>query len=177
MFAHSWGFVFDARKDSSDKIGVLESYEYFNGHTKVTFGVTQNGSISGAIYCDKHLGFLPLSNIVKNEDDANKFIRSRRGIYTVVGHSMFIGMAKVKVNGKGTPDCSFEVENLDLFVPIGDSTNEGKPVIICDKVGVVEGLHRHIVSEKVYNGYLTKVTSELLKYPLDDKAKYFLSRC
>ena len=169
MFTHSQGYIFNARQDPNGKMGVLESYKYFNGYVDIIFGVTQTGHITKAVYCDRHIGFKPLSDIVTSEESLNLFLKSRRGTYAVIGSATMFGVAKVNRE-------TGEIRKFDLYTPIGDNICDGKPVVICDKVSNVKGFHHSIVNDNVYKILTQTIMSELSKLDFSSKGSFLKGR-
>lgn len=171
MITHSQGYIFDARLDSDGKkVGILESYKYFNKTVDIIFGVNQTGHITRAVYCDKHLGFKCLSDICIDDEKIDLFLKSRRGTYAVIGIATMVGVAKINI-------VTNEIRNLDLYTPISDTVCDGKPVVICDKLSTVRGFHHKVISTGIYNSIRDTVVNDLMTVvDLKDKKSYLKSR-
>lgn len=173
MFKHAKGFIFEARKDATGKMGIIERYKTFDHITELIFGVTQKGKISTAVYCDKHEGFTQLKELLGNDctdEQIDKFLSSRRALYGVIGNIVFICRARIKEE-------TGELLSIDLYIPMSENVlNDGKPCIICNKVNTKKGIHHYIMAENLYNDYIEKVKKELFSINIGSKRDYYRYR-
>lgn len=163
------GFLFSGITNNAD-VGVLEDFSTLGAMTDVTVGITQTGDIPKANIYLKEQGFISLTNVLESESDLDKFIRSKKGVYGIIGDITMVCIARVDTS-------TGEFRKLELYTPIADIDRGGNKIeIVCDRLSKTKGFHHRVISKDMYDILETTVKSNLLSYSLTGRADFIRSR-
>ena len=166
MIQNNAGFIFEAKEDINNNIGVKESYnvKLLPDVIKLTITITLDsyGKICVPAYNDISLGFKPLNTKIFNQDDLIKFIKSRKPYYGKLGEFALIASGTIVLD-RNTNKC-INSGNMHLYavkkVTFSKQFSENdNPVLICEKLSTLKEINSFPVSDTIYNNYMNSLCS------------------
>lgn len=170
MVINNLGYIFECRQDVNGSLGVMENFRvmFKNDEQRVslTFGIDNCGKIVVPAYSDMSLGFKPLTAMFQTKESIDNFVRSNKPYFGKLGAFSMIASGTI-IFSKETGEIK-STDGLGFYVPkttaqtvkeIVDKRGYHQPALICEKLSTVKGLNNFVVSEAIYNGYLTNFLS------------------
>ena len=168
------GYFTDVRYDNLGHVGIMEKHNFFFGYNtvncKLVFCIDNNGNPAIPAYNDVDNGFVPLSTKIElTNDGLNKYLKSHKGCFNVLGSFLFITEANLKYD-KNTKELLDSRINFYLPVQVMDSIQGhydvrgyAVPVIITQRCGTKDSTYDRETNPKVVELYKNKVV-EFLTY-------------
>lgn len=186
------GFIFDCRYSTEqNKIGVLESFKsLLRGdiyNVDIICGLSINGSLLIPAYLNLGKLFTPLTYYGTADESldvsVNRFIRSNKPSFSVVGSFAVIGVFHLKFDAE-TKEIIRDKSMIDFYVPkkFYDTSEAIKkagvssPVLVCDKLSTSNGIHTYKVDENTYKGYVESSIKNLSMDILGSREQFILNR-
>lgn len=170
MVINNLGYIFECRQDVNDNLGVMENFQVMfkddEQRVKLTWGIDNCGKVVVPAYNDISLGFKPLPMIFQTKESIESFVRSNKPYFGKLGAFSMIASGTIIFN-KETGEIK-STDGLGFYVPkttaqsvkeIVDKKGVHQPALICEKLSTVKGLNNFVVSDAIYQGYLTNFLS------------------
>lgn len=188
MIVNHLGYIFEGRKDFKDNIGVIESFDVvFSGNVQqvsLLLATDIKGNPLIPAYNDVSLGFMPLSNILNEQETADatilRFTKSNKPYFGAFGSFALLCEVKIKFDRDtgeviGIPTVNFYAPKNTI--PSLSALGKGdKPAVNCDRLSSSSGLNTIEVNEHLLNGYKQNVLKFITKENTKSRDLYLLAR-
>lgn len=173
MLIHSSGYVFDARIDCNGKKGIKESFTVFNNTATVVCGIDGVGKIAKAVTHIGKDGFVSLSEILDTPESIQKYMKSHKATYAIIGESAYI--AKIIYN------MTKKTVTINVYIPQGDIPIYGRggktyPGVVCHALSTAKGSRTFTVAPKLFDSIVLGIENQVLSMDWSTRDKYLLSR-
>lgn len=172
MFKNNLGYVFEGRYDANKNIGVMNSFKVlFKGneqHVSFICAVDKAGNPVQPSLNNLSIGFQPLSDTIKTEEDLQTFVKSNKPYFSVFGQFQLL-VGGFVVYDRNTKEV-LSTKGLSFYVPKTVSTNipevvdnkgNQQPSVICDVLSTKDQLHGVQINSLVYSGYYDNLLKSL----------------
>lgn len=183
MITNNLGYIFECRRDPNNLVGVMNAYKFvYKGDdmlVTLTVSVDSVGKIVAPCNMNKSLGFRPLTEMCKTLADVEKFSKSNKPYFSVLGE-FFLVAAGTIVFDKSTKDLK-SIDGLSFYMPktvsdnikgVVDNNGNQQPALICERVSTDKGINCFTLAQPTYQAYQTNFLKCIDPSALDDRGRF-----